>query len=95
MLFSWDPAKAKENLRKHRVSFELAQSVFDDPLQVSLRDIGSHREERWVTIGRCANRNTLVVIHTYRVIENEQELVRIISARRATRNEKRDYEEGI
>lgn len=94
MLFDWDSDKAKNNLAKHGVSFELAQTVFDDPLHLSTLDEKQHREERWVTIGRSAQNNALVVVHTYRD-RGRAEIVRIISARRATRKEAKQYEEGI
>lgn len=95
MLFAWDPEKAGQNVRKHDVSFELAQTVFDDPLHLSVPDTKSHGEERWITIGRSAHDKTLVVVHTYVVIEGGQELIRMISARKATRKETQQYEEGI
>lgn len=95
MLFAWDPEKAEQNIRKHGVSFELAQTVFDDPFHLSMMDDGKHDEERWVTLGRSADAKTLVVVHTYRIMENNHEVIRIISARRATRKEVRQYEEGI
>ena len=95
MLFIWDPEKAAQNVRKHGVSFELAQTVFDDPFQLSVLDAKKHDEERWITLGRSADMKTLVVVHTYRVMENNREVIRIISARKATRKEVRQYEEGI
>lgn len=95
MLFSWDPRKAERNLKKHDVSFEIAQTVFDDPFHLSVLDERGHGEERWVTIGRSASQRTLVVVHTYHVTEGHQEIVRIISARKATRREVKQYEEGI
>lgn len=95
MLFTWDPAKAGENYRKHRVSFEIARSVFDDPLHLSILDSKIHHEERWITMGRAANSQTLVVVHTYRIIGKSTEITRIISARKATRKEKNQYEKGI
>ncbi|MBI4224012.1 MAG: BrnT family toxin [Deltaproteobacteria bacterium] len=95
MLFSWDSNKAQQNVKKHGVSFELAQTVFDDPLHLSILDFKSKIEERWVTIGMSAHVRTLVVVHAYRVTKNEEEIIRIISARKATRREVRQYEEGI
>ena len=95
MLFSWDAEKSELNLRKHGVSFELAQTVFDDPLQLSVLDSRKHHEERWITIGRCADTNTLVVVHTYHAENHDIEIIRIISARKATRKEIKQYEEGI
>jgi len=95
MLFSWDPEKAEANRRKHGVSFELAQTVFDDPLHLSIPDSKKRPEERWVTVGRSADRKTLVVVHTCQVLESGRENMRIISARKATRREVRQYEEGV
>ncbi len=91
--FDWDPRKAESNLAKHRVSFQNAAGVFLDPLQVAIPDEEhSEAEERWVTIGKAKDGILLVVAHTF--AENDHEIfVRIISARRATRHEQRQYEE--
>jgi uncharacterized DUF497 family protein len=88
----WDDVKAEYNMRKHRVSFELAACVFNDPLMLSLPDPYSD-EERWQTTGRPSSNSTLVlfVVHTW---PNDQEVARIISARRATSHERKAYEEG-
>jgi uncharacterized protein len=94
MLFEWDHQKNKINLSKHKVSFELAATVFDDPLHLSVLDKKLHSEERWVTIGRTVIDSTVVVIHIYRH-KISQEITRIISARKATKREKKQYEEGI
>lgn len=86
----WDAAKAASNLRKHRVSFEEAASVFYDPLALTGADPDhSESEERLVTFGMSTARQLLVVSHT-----NREETIRIISARSATRTERRIYEEG-
>jgi len=95
MLFIWDTHKATANFRKHKVSFEMAQSGFDDPLHLSVLDTKQHHEERWVTIGKCVTRNTLIVVHTYYDDRGGHETIRIISARLATRKEKIQYEKGI
>lgn len=95
MLFLWDPEKAEINVRKHGVSFEMAQTVFDDPLHLSILDSKRHDEERWITIGRSADNRTVVVVHTYGITEDQHEMIRIISARKATRKEVNQYEEGI
>lgn len=95
MLFVWDPEKAEQNIKKHRVSFEMAQTIFDDPLHLSILDSKSHGEERWVTIGKSAAIKTLVVVHAYKTPKGGLEIIRIISARKATRKEKKQYEEGI
>jgi len=95
MKFDWDPAKAEENLKKHKVSFEVATTVFDDLLHLSIEDPDSRREKRWVTIGFASTHKTLVVVHTDRLDVDGTEVIRIISARKATRKEKTVYEEGI
>ncbi len=90
MHFEWNAAKAAKNLRKHRVSFEEASSVFYDPLAVTGADPDhSEAEERLVTFGLSSEGQLLVVSHTER-----GEAIRIISARLATQNERRVYEEG-
>jgi uncharacterized DUF497 family protein len=95
MLFEWDRIKAFKNLKKHRVSFEIASTIFNDPLHLSVIDPDVNNEDRWVTIGCSANQETLVVVHTERYQSESGEVIRIISARRATRKEKAEYEEGI
>ena len=90
MRFVWDAAKAAANLRKHRISFEEAASVFYDPLAVTGADPDhSEGEERWVTFGLSSTGRLLVVSHTER-----DEAIRIITARMATQSERRIYEEG-
>ena len=95
MYFDWDPKKAKANIKKHGVSFELAVTVFSDPHHLSVIESSTGPEERWVTIGHSPAKSTLIVIHTYLIIRGKEELIRIISARKATRKEKKQYEEGI
>jgi uncharacterized protein len=93
--FDWDPAKAESNRSKHGVTFEDAMGVFGDPLALSLLDNESgHGEERWVTIGRNPASNLLLVVHTYMELSAERVAIRIISARRPTRREARQYKEG-
>ncbi|MBI2027013.1 MAG: BrnT family toxin [Deltaproteobacteria bacterium] len=94
VLFTWDPKKNSINVIKHRISFEFAATVFSDPLHLSVIDKKSSDEERWITIGRSMNLSTIIVVHTY-MTHGKQEFIRIISARVATRREKRQYEEGI
>jgi uncharacterized DUF497 family protein len=90
MDIEWDAAKAANNLRKHGVSFEEASSVFYDPLAVTGPDPDhSEGEERLITFGTSPAGQLLVVSHTER-----GESIRIISARVATRTERRIYEEG-
>lgn len=94
--FEWDTTKVASNLRKHGVSFDLACTVFKDPLMISiLDDEHSTAEERWSTIGRAENDKTLVVIHTYTGMDANAANVRIISARLATKHEQRQYEANL
>lgn len=88
--FDWDPAKATSNLRKHEVSFAEGGSVFYDPLAVTYQD-GEHSvgEPRFLTFGVSDRGRLLVVSH----VESARS-IRIVSARRATREERRIYEEG-
>lgn len=96
MKYKWDPKKAEVNFKKHGVSFEIASTVFDDPHHISLVDHSSSiKEERWVTLGLASDRRTLVVIHTYLTLIHGDEVIRIVSARKATKHERRQYEEGI
>jgi uncharacterized protein len=90
--FKWDPRKALSNKRKHGVSFELAKEVFQDELQSRSPRGFEEGEERWWTTGQVGPW-ILVVVYTW--IENEDEdIIRIISARKATASERRRYEEG-
>jgi uncharacterized protein len=90
MEFEWNPEKAAINLRKHNISFQEAATVFDDSLSVTFPDPDhSVGENRYVIIGMSRLGQLLVVSHTDR--ENR---TRIISARKATRQERRFYEEG-
>lgn len=93
MRFEWGEAKNRINQRKHDVSFETAREVFDDPLHVSIPDRVEDGEERWQTFGLIGGMLLLIVAHTY-LDDGEEEIVRIISARKATRKERRNYERG-
>ena len=88
LIFTWDFAKARVNQDKHGVTFEEAASVFGDPLSVTILDPAhSNHENRFIIIGRSQAQRLLVVMHTER-----DDHIRIISARPATRRERRDYE---
>ncbi len=90
--FEWDPTKAKANYRKHRVSFERAAEVFRDPFMLSIFDKEhSQVEDRWITIGKDRNDVPLVVVHTFRRIDADNVNIRIISARKATKREIKQY----
>ena len=87
--FDCDPRKAKSNTRKHGVSFEEAQSVFFDEQALLVEDPRPlHEEERFVLLGLSASVRLLVVVHALR----DGDVIRIISARKATRLEAREYE---
>ena len=92
--FDWDPAKAAANFAKHDVSFEEAMTVFLDPLALSRPDeVHGTSEERWITIGLSHDTKLLLVVHTYVEFDSEQAYIRMISARKPTKRERRDYEQ--
>ena len=89
MRFEWDKKKSKSNLAKHRVSFDEAATAFDDPLYIDFFDPEhSDDEHRYIRVGRSEQRRILVVSYTER-----NDKVRVISARVATNNERKAYEE--
>jgi uncharacterized DUF497 family protein len=91
--FEWDPAKARQNARKHRVTFERGATVFLDPNALSLfDDQHSEEEERWTTLGLDETGVLLVISHTYHEEAEQSARVRLISARKATKNEKKQYQ---
>jgi len=92
MDFEWDQQKNQANYAKHKINFELASKVFDDPLAAFRFDQVMNGEVRWLIIGKVMQQHVLIVVHTYPV-RADQEVVRIISARRATSHERRFYEE--
>jgi uncharacterized DUF497 family protein len=94
MRIDWDDTKNRANRSKHGVSFETARLVFDDLLHVSVPDRHEHGEERWKTIGLIGRVAIVVVAHTYGE-ENGEEVIRIISARKATKSERKRYEDGF
>ena len=88
--FQWDPAKAQANLRKHGVSFEEAQNVFYDEHALLLDDPDHFdEEERFVLLGLSDRFRVLVVVHAYR---EQEAVIRLISARKATRTERTRYD---
>ena len=90
MVLVWDARKAAVNLKKHRVDFREAATVLDDALSTTYPDVDhSESEERYITIGVSNRNRVLVVAHA-----EEGDRIRIISARLATRRERRFYEEG-
>ena len=93
--FEWDKTKAKSNLQKHKISFETASSIFRDEKAISIADEEhSEEEERWLTIGLDEVTRMLVVIHTFLITDRNNCRIRIISARKATKNEVKIYEKG-
>ena len=90
MKFEWDDRKAASNLAKHGVSFELARSVWNDPLHAILPDSVERGEQRWHAIGMIGAIVVVVVVHTYPDFDDE-ERVRIIGARKATAHERKRY----
>jgi uncharacterized DUF497 family protein len=88
MDYQWDENKARTNLKKHKVDFADAVTVFGDDLAITVEDV-TPAEERYVTIGTDAMGRILVVVYTWR-----GESIRLISARKATKGERREYEEG-
>ena len=90
--FEWDPTKAASNWKKHGVSFPTAARVFSDPYALVLQDRMENGEERWQTIGVVEGVVLLLVAHTVRE-QDDVEVIRILSARRADRRERRRYEE--
>jgi len=91
--FEWDPRKAESNVTKHRVSFAEATTIFRDPRVASFVDEehGEH-EERWVTMGTSSRGRVLVVCHAFSAERADAIRIRIISARRATRPERAQYD---
>lgn len=93
MKFEWDELKNRANTEKHQISFEEAKEVFEDPLHISKLDCRfSYFEERWITIGSTQNENILVVANIF-FDDDGEEIIRIISARKATSKERDFYEQ--
>ena len=89
LIFEWDEKKAKSNLIKHGVSFEEASSAFGDDFSITIEDpLHSEKENRFILIGRSIFQKILVVVHV-----EKSETIRIISARKATKKERKIYEE--
>jgi uncharacterized DUF497 family protein len=92
--FEWDLRKAQENLRKHKISFDRASTIFLDPHALSIFDTEhSQNEDRWITLGIDSEGSLLVVIHTFSEISDSLCRIRIISARKAIKKEIKQYEE--
>ena len=92
--FEWDPRKAEANFSKHGISFEEAAEVFRDPLALTIPDDEhSVGEFRWITLGRDARSQFVLVVHTYDQPDEAMARIRIISARKPSRAEIHEYEE--
>ena len=92
--FDWDPNKAKANRKKHGIFFEQASTIFLDPRMITVFDTEhSEHEDRWATIGVDSNGILLVVVHTFQQLNADSYRIRIISARKATRKESKQYRE--
>jgi uncharacterized DUF497 family protein len=90
MIFEWDERKAQANIKKHGISFTQAAKVFEDQFAVSIQDRVENNEQRWQTIGVVDGVRLLLVAHTLKLADVE--IVRIISARKATNQERKLYE---
>ncbi len=90
LLFEWDSDKARNNVKIHKVSFDEASTTFKDTLSITIYDpLHSNEEDRYILIGNSYENRHLVVVHTERGNK-----IRIISARKATKNERKKYEEN-
>jgi uncharacterized protein len=93
--FEWDEGKAAKNVRRHGVSFELAGTIFSDPLLLTVPDLAhSESEERWFSVGCAANGVLVSVAYLWLEPNPEVSKIRLISARKATQAEIRYYQVG-
>jgi uncharacterized DUF497 family protein len=90
MEICWDPDKARSNLKKHGISFSEVEELFMDPLAISLEDPDAVKEQRFVVIGMDSNKRVVTAVYMY-----WNDMVRLISARRASKTEIRAYERRI
>lgn len=84
---NWDPAKEKANVHKHGVSFSDAEAVLWDPYALTMEDPDAENEQRFVSLGTDSLGRVLVVVYTY-----EKDNIRLVSARKASLNERKNYE---
>ncbi len=90
LVFEWDSDKAKKNIKTRNVSFDEASTSFKDTLSLTIYDpLHSEEEDRFITIGNSCKNRLLIIVHTVRGIK-----IRIISARKATKKERKQYEEN-
>lgn len=86
----WSEKKNRQNIRKHKIDFNEAKTIFDDLLQISVNDPDhSFKERRYITIGGSGQNRLLIIAHTF-----DNDKIRIITALKPTRRERRNYEEG-
>ena len=96
IFFEWNNEKEKRNIKKHKISFKQATFVFEDPKMLSIPDLEhSEKEERWLTIGIIENKFLVVISHTIKFISDENITIRIISARKVTKKEEKQYNTEI
>ena len=91
VVFEWDDAKNRSNLKKHGISFDYAARVFSDPRMLLIPGDYEDGEERWRAYGQVGGQAVVMVAHTYRSDEGHEK-IRIVSARMATRHERNGYE---
>ena len=90
--FNWNPKKASKNIKKHKISFDRAASIFRDPKAISIIDEEhSENEERWLTMGLDQSGILLVVSHTFKMVDTSTYEIRIISARKTDKSEVKQY----
>lgn len=94
IIFEWDETKAESNIKKHRLSFETAVRAFADPFALVEQDRIENGEHRWQTLGLVEGYLLVLVAHTIRENEDNVEVIRIISARRAESKERKRYEQN-
>ncbi len=94
MKITWDANKNRVNRSKHRLSFETARHVFDDPLHITRQDRVENGELRWQTLGMVSGVMLVLVAHSW-TDSNGEDAIRIISARKADKSERRVYEQGF
>jgi len=90
MEIRWDPQKAEANFRKHKIRFSDAESVLFDPMALTIEDQIIDQEQRFLSVGSDATGRVLVIVYTY-----YGDTIRIVSARKATPKERKNYEKGI
>ena len=94
LIFEWDENKAESNLRKHKIEFDEAKTIFNDPLLVTFADdFHSDDEERFISIGNSTSNRILLVVHTEFSETESETIIRIISCRKATASERKIYEQ--